>query len=381
MSGAEFFPEDCYTRLYCMAARLQFNGPARYWIRSTALVCLSALKTCFRRITKGPRRPTWNWAFEIETEALKKNLAAAFAMDVNEARRYLDSVVINFPELSRVSITPSPDSSVRGSWFVPIGTESRLTMLYFHGGGYSFNPKEYDNLIASVTLAARSRTFALDYGLSPEHRFPSQLQEALAAYRWLLDQQGVNPGRLVVAGDSAGGNLALALLLALRDQGLPAPALAVALSPATDFVTPVEQGGRASIVANEDFDWIQRDMLIKWADWFCRPDQRQDPLVSPVFAELSGLPPIYIQAGLAEILFDSIQAFADRARSQGADVVLESWPDMNHDFQLFGNLAPQSVQAIRRIAEVIEARMGAELARNVADPAQANTGLERGTHR
>jgi monoterpene epsilon-lactone hydrolase len=353
-----------------MAARIQFNGPVRYGIRSTALLCGSVVTTCLRRLIKGPRRPSWNLAFEIGTQVLKRNLAIAFAMrDANEARRYLDSVVLNSPELSQVSITASPDEKVRGSWFVRHGTEPRVTLLYLHGGGYSFYPKTYANLIASVTLAARSKTFALDYRLSPEYRFPSQLEDALAAYRWLLNS-GVNAENLVVAGDSAGGNLTLALLLSARDAGLPAPALAIALSPATDFVTPVELGGRASITANEEFDWIQRTMLIKWADWFCRPDQREDTLVSPIYADLSGLPPIYIQAGRAEILYDSIQAFADRARTQGANVVLESWDDMNHDFQMFGRLAPQSVQAFRRIGEVIEGRMA-------ADPAQANTGLER----
>lgn len=340
-----------------MAVRTQFNGPARYAIRSTVLVCRAVVSTCLRRIFKGPRRPTWTLAFEIGTQALKRDLAAAFAMrDVKEARRFLDSVVLKFAELSRVRITVSSDEKVRGSWFVPTDAEPRVTLLYLHGGGYSFYPKSYANLIASVTLAARSRTLAVDYRLTPEHPFPSQLQDALGAYRWLLDS-GVNARELVVAGDSAGGNLTLALLLAIRDEGLSAPALAIAFSPATDFVTPVELGGRASIVANAEFDWIQREMLIKWAEWYCRPDQRRDPLVSPIYADLRGLPPIYIQAGRAEILYDSIQAFADRAVSQGADVVLESWEDMNHDFQMFGSLAPQSVQALRRIGEVVDARM------------------------
>lgn len=292
----------------------------------------------------------------------------AFAMsDANEARLYLDSVVLKSAELARVSITASTDDKVRGSWFVAKNGEPRVTLLYLHGGGYSFYPKTYASLIASITLAARSKTFALDYRLSPEHRFPLQLEDALAAYRWLLNT-GVNADNLVVAGDSAGANLTLALLQSVRDQGLPAPALAIALSPATDFVTPIDLGGRASITANAEFDWIRKDMLVTWADWFCRPEQRRDPLVSPINADLSGLPPIYIQAGRAEILYDSIQAFADHARTQGANVVLESWDDMNHDFQMFGHLAPQSVQAFRRIGEVIDARMA-------ADPAQANTGV------
>ena len=133
------------------------------------------------------------------------------------------------------------------------------TVLYFHGGGYSFYPRAYANFIALITLAAKSRTFALDYRLSPEHRFPAQLEDALNAYRWLLET-GVDPDHLVLAGDSAGGNLALALLLAARDSKLPLPALAIALSPPTDFET-----NHASIVRNQDSDWIDKRMLDQWA--------------------------------------------------------------------------------------------------------------------
>ena len=144
----------------------------------------------------------------------------------------------------------------------------------------------------------------------------------------------------------------MALLQALRDLGLPMPALAVALSPATDFgMDP------AGMVRNRDCDWIGEGMLRRWADWFCRLDQRSNPLVSPIRANLRGFPPIYIQAGRAEILYESIAAFADRARSGGADVVLESWEDMNHDFQMFGTYVPQSAEALRRLGEVIETRV------------------------
>ena len=169
---------------------------------------------------------------------------------------------------------------------------------------------------------------------------------------------GTDPNDLVVAGDSAGGNLTLALLLSARERKLPQPALAIALSPPTDFEAPGElQPGHTSLLDNEDFDWITREMLVEWANWFCAPDERRDPLISPLYADLHGLPPIYIQAGSAEILYDSIRAFAMRAETQGANVVLESWADMNHDFQMFGHMAPQSAQALQRIGEVIAARV------------------------
>jgi acetyl esterase/lipase len=272
---------------------------------------------------------------------------------VNESRRYLDSVVVTSPALSDVSITPVTNETIRGSWFVPKMAEPRATVLYLHGGGYSFYPKAYANLIALITLAAQSRTFALDYRLSPEYRFPAQLEDALGAYRWLLDN-GTDPNELVIGGDSAGGNLALALLLSARDLKLPPPKLAFALSPPTDFEAAIEfEGSSTSLVRNEACDWIDRRMLFKWADWFCQPAQRRDPYVSPAYADLRGIPPIYIQAGRAEILYDSIAAFASRAKSQGADVVLDSWADMNHDFQMFGYQVPQSAEALRRLGEVI----------------------------
>jgi epsilon-lactone hydrolase len=289
---------------------------------------------------------------ELGTQVFKEHLAVAYKMgDVNEARRYLDSFFITSP-LPPVMIRQVERKQFRGSWFAASNAEPDATVLYFHGGGYSFYPGSYADFIARIALAANSRLFTLDYRLSPEHRFPAQLEDALNSYRWLLED-GANPDNLIVAGDSAGGNLALALLLAARDAKLPLPALAIALSPATGF----ELG--TSIVSNQAYDWIDRQTLERWTDWFCDSAERRNPLVSPVLADLHGLPPIYVQAGRAEILFDSIHLFANRAREQGVDILFESWEDMNHDFQMFGYDAPQSAEALRRIGEVIHARIRA----------------------
>lgn len=329
-----------------MTARIHFKGPPRYCLRSAAELSQSVLEVSARRALKGPRLPGWNWFVELATAVLKRQTLTAFRLgDVREARRYLDSVVMSSPALSEVSITPVVQEKFGGSWFAGKNTEPRVSVLYLHGGGYSFYPQAYANFIALITLAAKSRTFALDYRLSPEHRFPAQLEDALNAYRWLLED-GADPDHLIFAGDSAGGNLTLALLLAARESTLPLPALSVALSPATDFDTDA--------IGNPDFDWIEKPMLEQWADWFCDAAERRNPLVSPLWADLRGLPPVYIQAGRAEILYDSIQAFADRAQKQGAEVVLETWEDMNHDFQMFGLDSPQSAEALRRIGQVID---------------------------
>jgi epsilon-lactone hydrolase len=309
------------------------------------------LEVSARRMFKGPRRPGWNWFVEVATRTLKKQASTAFKMcDVKEARRYLDSMVISSPALSEINIRQVVHEKFRGSWFFGKNTELRVTVLYFHGGGYSFYPRAYASFITQITLAMKSRTFALNYRLSPEHRFPAQLEDAVNAYRWLL-QNGTDPDNLVLAGDSAGGNLTLALLLEARDLKLPLPALGIALSAPTDFGN--------EIVNDEEFDWIDKRAILLWRDWLCGPAQGRDPLISPVRADLRGLPPIYMQAGRAEILYDSIQAFAERGKNQGAEVVLETWEDMNHDFQIFGPDAPQSAEALLRIGEVIDARIKA----------------------
>jgi len=337
-----------------MNAHIHFRGPLRYRLRCAAELMQAVLEVSARRAVKGPRLPSWNWFVELATQMLKRQTLAAFRMgDVKEARRYLDSVVIASPALLEVGITPVVQEKFRGSWFASKNTEPRVTVLYLHGGGYSFYPQAYANFIAVVTVAAKSRTFALDYRLAPEHRFPVQLEDALNAYCWLLEN-GADPDSLILAGDSAGGNLALALLLAVRDSKLALPALAVALSPPTNF--------EINLISDWRFDWIEKRMLEQWADWFCDGVERWHPLVSPVRADLSGLPPIYIQAGRAEILYDSIQAFADCAQKQGTDVVLQTWEDMNHVFQMFGPDSPQSEEALRMIGQVIEEKVRARIA-------------------
>ena len=337
-----------------MNAHIHFRGPLRYRLRCAAELMQAVLEVSARRAVKGPRLPSWNWFVELATQMLKRQTLAAFRMsDVKEARRYLDSVAISSPALSQVTITPVVQEKFRGSWFAGKNTEPRVTVLYLHGGGYSFYPQAYANFIAMIALVAKSRTLALDYRLTPEHRFPAQVEDALNAYRWLLEN-GADPESLVLAGDSAGGNLALALLLAARESRLRLPALAVALSPPTDF--------EIDLLGDWEFDWIEKRMLERWADWFCNGAERWHPLVSPIRADLSGLPPIYIQAGRAEILYDSIQAFTDRAKEQEADVVLQTWEDMNHVFQLFGLDSPQSAEALQLIGQVIDERVRARTA-------------------
>ena len=285
---------------------------------------------------------------EAGTAILKRQLATAFSMaDISQAREFLNSVKISEETLPAIRRTPVSITGIRGDWFEPPNSTSPLTVLYFHGGGYSFYPASYSYFVQLVLHAVNCRLFSLDYPLAPEHTFPAQLENAIDSYKWLL-QQHVHPEHLVLAGDSAGGHLAIASALKARELQLPMPALIVAMSPAVGLETSA-----ASLTGNQPFDWIQPAMLEQWAACFCSLDQRTDPLISLFRADLRGLAPIYIQCGESEILYDGIQEFGSRARAQGAQVTIDAWPNMNHVFQFFGSFVPQSVAALSRIGKIL----------------------------
>ncbi len=321
-----------------MSAKLHLPLSNSYQLKVLSNLSLAVAETTKRRVLKGPLLPHWNWAVEIATEVLRKQLTTAFELpDIQEARRFLDSFELLPPSHAQVTRT--------GDWFQV--REPAVTVLYFHGGGYTFYPRAYSYFLELITQATSAKLFALDYRLAPEHQFPAQLDDAVASYSRLLTE-GVLPRDLVLAGDSAGGHLTLACLLKLRELHLPLPALAVALSPPTNF-----EAHWPSFTENARFDWIQTAMLEKWAESFCSVQDRGNPLVSLTPGDFTNLCPIYIQCGEAEILRDSIQDFASRANSQGAKLILESWPEMNHVFQIFGTHSAQSADALSRIGKVV----------------------------
>ncbi len=324
----------------------RFKGPYR---RECRKICVRTVAHAVaRRLLHGAKRKSWNWTVEIGTAVIREQLIAAFQQPTaEEQRKFLDCMVLASPLPKKFTREEVVESNFRGTWFLPEKPADR-TLLYLHGGGFAVYPKDsYAEFISLIALAANARTFALDYRLAPEHPFPAALEDARRAYLCLLEQN-VDPKRIAIGGDSAGGNMTLSLLPQLRDAGIPLPALGIALSPATEF-----DEERASL-HHDEADWITGRMAETWRDWYCREEERANPRVSPIHADLRGLPSIYIQAGRAEILYDSIAAFAAKAAIQQADVRLETWDDMNHVFQFFGYNAPQSTAALQRITEVIE---------------------------
>jgi len=222
---------------------------------------------------------------------------------------------------------------------------SALTLLHLHGGGYVMgDPAGSRGLTTRLALTTPATVYSVDYRLAPEHPFPAAVQDAVAAYAELL-ARGVDPARTAVIGESAGGGLAVAALVAARDQGLPMPAACVALSPWTDLAC---EGPSHTALHGRD-PLLTRDILLEMADLYLVGRSPADPLASPARADLTGLPPLLIQAGSEEVLLDDALMLAEAARTRGVAVDLRVWPDMIHVWQMFGDLLPEAEDAISDI--------------------------------
>lgn len=229
-------------------------------------------------------------------------------------------------------------------------------LLYLHGGGYiALSPITHRNITMRLARYAGCRVLAINYRKAPHYPYPYALEDSLMAYKWLLDK-GYSPDRIMLAGDSAGGHLTLATLLAIRDRGLPVPAGGVCMSPWTDLACAGE-----SMQLNRARDtMIPARRIPHAARHFANGMPLDDPRVSPLYAQLHDLPPLMIHVGDGEVLLHDSTRFADKARSQGVDVTLRVWPDAPHVFQLFAGLVPQSTWSLKEIARFMRKRMGAD---------------------
>jgi acetyl esterase/lipase len=236
-------------------------------------------------------------------------------------------------------------------WIDAESTPSDRALIYFHGGGYKMGSVvSHHDLMARLSAAAGCRVLGINYRLLPEHAFPAPVEDACSAYRWVLDRGGV-PGRVALAGDSAGGGLVAAAMLALRAQGAPLPAAGVMLSALTDFET---RG--ASYETRAAADPIHNGALIQSLarQYLGREGDPRQPLASPLNGDLHGLPPLLLQVGDRETGLDDSVMFAERAERAGVKVRLEVWEGMIHVFQQFAAELSEARQAIVRIGSFLE---------------------------
>jgi acetyl esterase/lipase len=239
-------------------------------------------------------------------------------------------------------------------WVVADGADPDRRILYIHGGSWiSGSPAAYRAFLSRVSQASGAVVLSVDYRLAPEHPFPAGLDDCTQAYRWMRENGPQGKGAVPAAylmGDSAGGNLALAALLKIKDSSLPLPAAVVAISPATDFT-----GGSPSLVSRASVDPIIKPEVLPALIpvYLGRHTEPTDPYASPLFGDYSGLPPLLLQVGDAEVLLDDSTRLAKHAAEQGCDVTLEIWDGMPHVFQGFAPFLPQASEAIGSIGKFI----------------------------
>ncbi len=241
---------------------------------------------------------------------------------------------------------------VPSEWVAAPGCDAQRAVLYLHGGGYAIGSiNTHRRLAYDISAASGARVLVIGYRLAPEHPFPAAVEDATTAWRWLL-QQGLAPGRLAIAGDSAGGGLTLATLVDLRDRKLGLPACAVMISPWVDL----EGTGNSMATRAAQDPMVQKDVLLWMAGMYLNGKDAKTPLAAPLHADLRGLPSILVQAGTAETLLDDATRIAEKLHAAGGDVRLAVWPNMLHVFPLFAPILSEGRDGCLEIGAFIRSK-------------------------
>ncbi|MGE3539689.1 MAG: alpha/beta hydrolase [Candidatus Tectimicrobiota bacterium] len=269
---------------------------------------------------------------------------------VEECRTGFHTLAAKFPLAADVAEQRLDVEGLPAAWISAPGADPNRIILYLHGGGYVIGSIDTHRALAGrLSLAAAGRVLLIDYRLAPEHPYPAAVEDALTAYRWLL-RHHAPPTQIAIAGDSAGGGLTIATLVALRAAGLPLPAAGVCLSPWIDL-----EGLGESMRTKASLDPMVQHAGLRWfAGLYLGNADPRTPLAAPLYADLTGLPPLLVQVGTAETLLDDSARLVDRARMAGVDVTYEVWEDMIHVWHLFAAILPEGAQAIEQIGQYIQ---------------------------
>jgi acetyl esterase/lipase len=295
-------------------------------------------------------------AFENLMQALTL-LPESKACTLDGKRINLEEKLARLPMAEGVTEEVLAIDHIPAQWLIPKEIDADLVVLYLHGGGYCLGSnRTHRSMVSHIVKGLGARVLMIEYRLAPEHPFPAALEDAVRSYRWLLSQ-GHLPENIIVAGDSAGGGLAVAALVRLKQQHAPLPAAGVCLSPWADL----SAAGESYRTKAEEDPIVERDAILEMADLYLAGQDRRTPLASPLFADLSGLPPLLIQVGSAEVLLDDSRRLSDRARAAGVDVVLEVWDEMVHVWQLFSALLPEGREALEAVVRFIRQKASGQV--------------------
>ena len=271
--------------------------------------------------------------------------------EVHKIRGRLDFIGRLLIRAFGVRVERTTVAGLYAEWLRPKRAPDDKVLLYLHGGAYIIGScRSHGQMVSHIARAAGINALVPEYRLAPEHKFPAAIEDCVAVYRDLL-ASGIRPENIVIAGDSAGGGLTVATLLSLQDAGDPLPAAAVLLSPYLD----VTASGESATTRADSDPWFRAEDMEVVVSNYCAADEVRNPLVSPVFADVKGLPPVLIQVGDDEILLSDSTRFADMIRAAGGTVDIEVWLDMWHVFQLFVGKMPEARRAINKIGGYLRA--------------------------
>ncbi len=293
-------------------------------------------------------------AFEVVVGFLREADLLGGGKSPEELRAAMNATSTAAPLPDGVTREPVDVGGVPAEWTRTADAAADAALLYLHGGGYVIgSPATHRNLCVSLATELGAPVLSIDYRLAPEHPHPAAVDDATAAYRWLLDE-GFAPDRLAIAGDSAGGGLTIATLLKLRDEGVPLPAAAAPISPWVDIAMT---GDTMRTLADDD-PLVNPAGLRNLAGWFIGDGDALDPYASPLYADLAGLPPLLIHVGEVETLLDDARRIHDRLLAAGVDSTLVVFPEMVHVFHAFVGIVPEAADAIAQIGRYLRGHLG-----------------------
>jgi epsilon-lactone hydrolase len=273
---------------------------------------------------------------------------------IEQIRAGWEKFAASFVPAADLSFKPAVAQGVPVEWVTAPDSDPSRVVLYFHGGGYTIGSiASYRSYTGRLARATQSRLLSVGYRLAPENPFPAALDDACHSYRWLLEQ-GIAPSRICVVGDSAGGGLALSMVIASRDAGTPLPAAVVAIGPVTDLA---KEGASMKERAHLDPIVTYESSLAHARRYVGAQGNLKHPLASPLYADLHGLPPVLILVGTHEALFDDSGRFAAKAADAGVQVQLDVWEEMIHVWPFFADILPEGRQAIEKMGAYIRARV------------------------
>jgi monoterpene epsilon-lactone hydrolase len=317
-------------------------------MRMLRLLFVSLLETLVSRISHGRLRPSWGFQFEWVVRFLRRDSIELSRLPAPALRSDLDGRRYPSKAVPRVRIESQVLGGVPVVTVTPPNVRRGAVLLYFHGGSYMFGSARttHADLLARLALGTDLVIVAPDYRLAPEHPYPAALEDALRVYDVLRAADAES--RIIVSGDSAGGNLALSLQLALRDAGRPQADAAILISPWLDLTA-----SRPSCRANDRFDFGQTSFLLPQARAFAGDRTLDDPRISPINAELSGLLPVFVQIGGAERLHDEALEFVEMAEKAGVDVAIDVAGELPHLPPVFADFHPDASAALARLIDQI----------------------------